>query len=835
MGTLSVASRPPTLTVRMRALLDDLAFTARTLRGNIRFTAAVTLILALGIGANSAIFSLVDAALFRGLPVDRPKELVRVFSSEPQRVDLAETSYPGYLDLRDNVSAFSGLAAFSTDIPVHLASDAQLPERVMSSVVSGNFFSVLGARANRGRLIAPADDARGAPSVVVLSDAFWRRRFNGDPAVIGSTVRLNGTPFVIVGTARRGFVGATFDAPTDVWLPLSTINFADPELAELKPLERRGLTWLSIIGRLTKGASLANAQAQMDVVSARRAREAPNDRSNRLAKAVPADEAAIQLSQRAEARRLSWLLLSVVGMVLLIACADVAGLLLARAERRRRELAIRAALGASRLRIVRQSLAESLVIAIAAAAVGLGIAMWLTDFVGSVAPPDLALPVSASTPILHLRTLTFAIVAALVTALLVGLVPSLAASRPDLVPMLKGERAAWGIGRRVTFRDVLVAGQMALAMLLLVGAGLLIRTLGTESRLDPGFRPDGAVIATIDLSRTGYDSDRGRQFYETLQQRLAGVPGVSAAALGRSVPVQSGGLATTAEPEGYQPAPNEAMEIEASMISPGYYRAIGTPLLRGREFTEADRKGSERVVIVNQAFADRFWPGQDAIGKHVGAISTPPSVVVGVVGTAKYRSLREAPTPALAVPVQQMYSDAMTIVARTSLEPDAALRQITDVVATLDPDLPLIRPGRLADKLALALARERLMALLLGAFAVLAAALSAAGLYAVVAYRMQARTREWGIRLAIGARPESVLWLAQRQSTVLALAGLCVGLAAAAFASRFMTTLLYGVRPLDAWAFGGAAALLGIVVIVAAYIPARRATRIDPTVALRAD
>jgi predicted permease len=819
----------------MRALLDDLAFTARTLRGNIRFSAAVTLILALGIGANSAIFSLVDAALFRGLPVDRPNELVRVFSSEPQRVDLAETSYPGYLDLRDNVPAFSGLAAFSTDVPVHLASDARLPERVTSTVVSGNFFSVLGVRANRGRLIGPADDARGAASVVVLSDAFWQRRFNGDPAVIGSTIRLNGTPFVIVGTARRGFVGATFDAPTDVWLPLSTINLADPELAELKPLERRGLTWLSIVGRLAKGASLANAQAQMDVVSARRAREAPNAPSNRLAKAVPADEAAIQLSQRTEARRLSWLLLSVVGMVLLIACADVAGLLLARAERRRRELAIRAALGASRLRIVRQSLAESLVIAIAAAAVGLGIAMWLTDFVGSVAPPDLALPVSASTPILHLRTLTFAIVAAVVTALLVGVVPSLAASRPDLVPMLKGERAAWGIGRRVTFRDVLVAGQMALAMLLLVGAGLLMRTLRTESRLDPGFRPDGAVIATIDLSRSGYDSDRGRRFYETLQQRLAGVPGVSAAALGRSVPVQSGGLATTAEPEGYQPRPNEAMEIEASMISPGYYRAIGTPLLRGREFTAADRKGSERVVIVNQAFADRFWPGQDPIGKHVGAVSTPPSVVVGVVGTAKYRSLREAPTPALAVPVQQMYSDAMTIVARTSLEPDAALRQITDVVATLDPDLPLIRPGRLADKLAMALARERLMALLLGAFAVLAAALSAAGLYAVVAYRMQARTREWGIRLAIGARPESVLWLAQRQSTVLALVGLCVGLAAAAFASRFMTTLLYGVRPLDAWAFGGAALLLGVVVAVAAYIPARRATRIDPTVALRGE
>jgi predicted permease len=819
----------------MRALLDDLAFTVRTLRNNGRFAAAVTLVLALGIGANSAIFSLVDAALFRGLPVERPDELVRVFSTEPQSLDLRETSYPGYLDLRDDVPAFSGLAAFGTDVPIHLTSDARLPERVTSAVVSGNFFSVLGARTSHGRLITPADDARGAPLVAVLSDRFWRRRFGGDPAVIGSTVRINGTPFEVVGVTPRGFVGATFQAPTDVWLPLSSINLADPELAQLKPLERRGLTWLSIIGRLAKGATLTEAQAQMDVVSARRAREAPNERSNRLAKALPANEAAIQPSQRAEARRLSWLLLSVVGMVLLIACADAAGLLLARAERRRRELAIRAALGASRIRIVRQSLTESTLIAMAAAVLGLVIAMWLTDFIAAAAPPDLALPVSASTPILDPRTLTFAMVAALVTALLVGLVPALA-SRPDLVPMLKGDRVSVGIGRRrMPLRDVLVAGQMALAMLLLVGAGLLIRTLGAESRLDPGFRPDGAVIATIDLSRSGYDSERGRRFYETLRQRLVDVPGLTAVALGRSVPVQSGGVATTAEPEGYRPAPNEPMEVEASMISPGYYQALGTPLLRGREFTEADRKESERVVIVNQAFADRFWPGQDPIGRHVGAISTPPAVVVGVVATAKYRSLREHPTPALAVPVQQMYSDAMTIVARTSLEPNAALRQITEALATLDPDLPLIRPGRLADKMSVALARERLLAMLLSAFAVLAAVLSAAGLYAVVAYRMQSRTREWGIRLAIGARPESVLWLAQRQSTVLALGGLCAGLAIATVASRFVASLLYGVQPLDPWAFGGAAILLGVVVAVAAYVPARRATRIDPTVALRGE
>jgi predicted permease len=456
--------------------------------------------------------------------------------------------------------------------------------------------------------------------------------------------------------------------------------------------------------------------------------------------------------------------------------------------------------------------------------------------VASAAPPDLALPVNASTPILDPRTLAFSVAAALVTALLVGIVPAIAASRPELVPMLKGEHSRVAVGRRrVPLRDVLVAGQMALAMLLLVGAGLLVRTLQTESQLDPGFKPDGAVIATIDVSRSGYDDVRGRVFYASLQDRLARVPGMTAVALARSVPVQSGGIATTAEPEGYVPRPNEVMEVEASMISPGYYRAIGTPLLRGREFTDADRRGAERVVIVNQAFADRFWPGQNPIGKHVGAISTPPSVVVGVVGTAKYRSLREGPTPALAVPVQQMYSDAMTIVARTSLEPNVALRQITETVATLDPELPLIRAGRLSDKLSVALARERLLATLLGAFAVLAAALSAAGLYAVVSYRMQSRTREWGIRLAIGARPESVLWLAQRQSTLLAAVGLGVGLAAAAFASRFLTTLLYGVKPLDPMAFGAAAVALGVVVCIAAYVPARRATRIDPTVALRGE
>ena len=653
----------------MRAVLDDLAFALRTLRNNARFGAAVTLVLALGIGANSAIFSLVDAALFRALPVERPDELVRVFSTQPQGSGLGETSYPGYLDLRDGAPAFSSLAAFGTDVAVHLASDARVPERVSGTVVSGNFFSLLGVAAARGRLIAPSDDARGAPPVAVLSHDLWRSRFNGDPTAIGTSVRVNGIPFTVIGIAPRGFVGVTFDATTDVWLPLSTIDVADPELAQLGPLERRGLTWLSIVGRLAPRASIAMAQAQMDVISARYAAQNPNDRAARGAKAVPAGEAAISPAQRGEAQRLSWLLMGVVAMVLLIACADAAGLLLARAERRRRELAIRAALGASRARIVRQSLAESLVMSLGATVLGLGLAMWLTDFVATAAPQGFALPLSASSGVLATRTLVFSACVAIVTAVVVGLVPAVAASRPDLVPMLKGDRPRLAVSshRSVPLRDVLVAGQMALAMMLLVGAGLLLRTLANEHRIDPGFRPDGAVIATIDLSRSGYDSERGRQFYSAVQQRLSEVPGFDAVALGRSVPVQASGIATSAAPEGYVPGANEAMEVEASMISPGYYRTLGTPLLRGREFTDADGRNGQRVVIVNQAFADRYWPGQDAIGKHVGDISMPPSVVVGVVATAKYRSLREDPRPALSVPVQQMYSDAMTIIVRTSI------------------------------------------------------------------------------------------------------------------------------------------------------------------------
>ena len=821
----------------MRALLDDLAFALRTLRNNARFAAAVTFVLALGIGANSAIFSLVDAALFRALPVERPDELVRVFATEPQSNTLGGTSYPGYLDLRDGVSAFSSLAAFGTDVAVHVSSDARLPERVSGAVVSGNFFSLLGARPTQGRLIATQDDDRSAQPVAVLSDELWRSRFGGDPGVVGANIQINGIPFTVIGVASRGFVGATFDATTDIWLPLSTINVADPELAQLKPLERRGLTWLSIIGRLAPRASMATAQAQMDVISARYAAQNPTDGARRGARAMPASEAAIDPSQRAEAQRLSWLLLGVVAMVLLIACADAAGLLLARAERRRRELAIRAALGASRGRIVRQSLAESLVMSLAATVIGLGLAMWLTDFVASAAPQGIALPLSASSGVLATRTLVFSAGVSILTAVLVGLIPAVAASRPDLVPMLKGDRTRLALSshRSVPLRDVLVAGQMALAMMLLVGAGLLLRTLANENRINPGFRPEGAVIATIDLSRSGYDSDRGRQFYTSVQQRLSEVPGFEAVALGRSVPVQASGIATSAAPEGYTARPNEAMEVEASMISPGYYRALGTPLLRGREFTDADVRDGQRVVIVNQAFADRYWPGQDPIGKHVGDISMPPSIVVGVVATAKYRSLREEARPALAVPVQQMYSDAMTILVRTSIEPNAAIRQIAEAVATLDPGLPLIRARTLASKLSFALARERLLAILLVAFAALAAALSAAGLYAVVAYRMQSRTREWGIRIAIGARPQNVLWLAQRQSTVLALIGLGVGLAAAAAATRFVESMLYGVKPIDAWTYGGAAVTLGVVVVIAAYLPARRATRIDPTIALRAD
>jgi predicted permease len=482
---------------------------------------------------------------------------------------------------------------------------------------------------------------------------------------------------------------------------------------------------------------------------------------------------------------------------------------------------------------VRQVLVESVLLSLAGAAVGLLLAMWLTDFLAAAAPEGFALPIESATPVLDGRVLAFTALAALATGVLFGAAPALRASDADLVTALKGETRSVAVGRhRVPLRSVLAAVQVALSVILLVGAGLLTRTLLNASRVAPGFAPDGVVLATLELSRQGYERERGRQLYGQLLERLTGAPGMQHVALAYSVPVQSGGMSNSIVIEGYEPKPGEEMRSDANIIAGDYFQAMGIPFLRGRDFGAADVAEAPQVAIINQGFAEKFWPGQDPIGKWIGDINAR---VVGVVGDTRNHSLREPPPLTVYRPLSQFYMSSITVVARTTLPSAAALQTVRAAVAELDRELPVFRMRTLRDKLGAALARERVLAALLSAFALLALVLSAAGLYSLISYTVQARTREWGIRIALGARAGDVLRVVQRQGVVLALAGLAVGLAGAYALTRFATTLLFGVAPTDLPTYALAALTLLAVALAAGYLPARRATRIDPVVALKSE
>jgi predicted permease len=809
----------------------------RAIVRNPGYSIALVLVLALGIGANTAIFSLIDAALFRELPVARPQELVRVFGTDEGKQETRESSYPVYLDYRDQAASFGGLAAHSDETAFHLARNDARAERVMGSVVSGNFFEVLGVGASLGRTILPDDDRPGrAAPVAVLSHQLWRRAFGGDPAVIGATIRLNSAPFTVVGVAPRGFTGTNFESAPDLWVPMGMAATAEPVLASLRPLERRGVSWLFIIGRLKPGATVAQAQAELDAIARRRAASLPSTENRPFAFVSPAAATALVPDQVARSSRAAWLLLGVAGLVLLIACADAAGLLLARAERRHREVAIRQALGATRARVAGHTLLESLILAGTGAVVGLFVAWWLSDLVIAMAPPGFAIPLAAATSVVDGRVLTVTGLMALLCGLLFGAVPAIRRSRFDLAAMMRGEAQSFTIGgRRLTLRAALVGVQVAISAILLVGAGLLLRTLRNEMAVKTGFEPRGAAVASIDLSRQGYDAARTRAFLSRLLERVSATPGVSAAAFAYSVPIQPGGMRTSVAIAGYRPAPDEDMQIEFNVVSPGYYRALGATLLQGREFTAADDSAARPVVIVNQTFAERYFPGQDPLGRTVGDVSNPPAVIVGVIADTKLRSLRETPKPAGALPIAQFGGGRFTLLVRSSLPVGVVSSTLREAAAAIDPDVPIFGIRTLEEKLGLAIAQERVLASLLTAFAALALILSATGLYGIVSYSIESRTRELGVRIALGARARDIIGLVQRQSAMVAMLGLAAGLVVAFLLSEVTASLLFGLTPTDRATYADVAALLAAVCLAAGLMPARRATRVDPMTALRSE
>jgi predicted permease len=820
----------------MRVPGQNLRYAIRTLGRNPGFAFLAVLTLGLGIGANVAIFSAVDAVLFRPLGVTDPDSVVRIYATDEEGVDLSNTSYPVFTDYRDGATAFAGMAAFNDADPFHVSTGGK-PERVTGALVSGTYFELLGAHAAHGRLLTAADDrVPGAHPVAVVSDRFWRTRLGGDPAAVGSTLQVNGHPFTVVGVAAPGYTGVNLDSLPDVWVPIAMVDRALPEFADEKVLSSRSLSWLEVVARLKPGVSLARAQSELDTIAKRRAAGQKGDMQDPMARVLPASDFAVGPAARNEARRLSWLLFGMAGLVLLIASADAAGLLLLRAERRRREIGVRLALGASRGQIARQRLVESALLAGLGAGAGVLFAVWAAELLGAAVPPEFALPMGAATAVLDTRALAFAAAAAGVCALVAGFAPAFSSGRLDVLASIKGTAVpaeATGFG----LRDGLVAGQIALTALLLVGAGLTARTLAKEAAVNPGFAADGRIEASLDLSRQGYDRKRGRAFLEELLVRARSLPGVRTAAFARTTPVQSAGMRTTIETDGYTPAPGENPAADLNIVSPGFFDALGARLIAGRDFDARDTEEGAAVAIVSEEMARRYWPGvSNPVGRRIMNLG-PPGVggeVVGIVSDVRYRSLRRAPDPTVYVPMSQFYTPRMTVLLEAP-NADGLRKPLAEAVSALDAGLPLFHVRTLEEKLGLSLGQGRLLAWLVGTFAGLALLLSATGLYGVVSYATQARTREFSIRIALGAPAGSLRRLVLSRGARLALLGIAAGLAAAAAASRLADRLLYGVSPLDPWSFLAAAGILGAAVLAASALPAERAARVDPMAALKSE
>jgi predicted permease len=824
-------------------LFADMRFVLRALRRNPAFVATAVLSLALGIGANTAIFTLADQMLLRVLPVKEPNRLVLFkwtgqFIGGSSRGWQDTFSYPMYADLRDgDPGVFAGVAArYQDTVDIAAGGPAQ---RATADLVSGNFFQVLGVSPAIGRTFTPDDDrVKNAEPVVVLSYGYWQSRFNGDAAVLNRVLDLNGHPMTVIGVAQRGFRGFERLSPADVFVPMTMKTMVTPTWDDMA---RRNSIWLKIFARLRPGVSEKAAQAAMAIPfqtglenDLRSVPWGQGFRKVYLRDRLTFADASQGLQQTEELfRKPLYVLLAMVSTLLLIACVNVASLLITRASGRQKEVAIRLSLGATRAALVRLIMTESLLLALASGAIGLVLASWISYALVGMLPIDNIGTAISTAP--DLRVLGFTAAVTLITALLFGLAPALQATSPDVAPALKNEGGNLSSGAGQTrLRRILVSSQVALSLLLLAGAGLFARSLYNIRSLHTGIATDQLLQFSIDPSLHKYTPERARSLFLAVQQNLDRLPGV-VSATGAAYPLLADGWQNTMHVEGYHPHPGEDMNPGYEEVLPGFFSAVGAPLMAGREFSERD-SGKLNVVIVNQEFARRFFPHSSPLGHHIGwgGDGPTPYEIVGVVKDLKAGDIKEQPRPWTFSPLlQDPAPSEITFYVRSSRDPLSVADEAHQAVRRLDPSLPVYNVKTVQTQLAEGMFIERLFALLSAAFGFFATLLACVGLYGVTAQAVARRTREIGIRIALGAERCNVVQLVMREVLVLALVGILIGIPATIALGRLVESQLYGLQPTDPFVVAGAAGIIVIVCVLSACVPARRATRIDPLQALR--
>jgi putative ABC transport system permease protein len=831
-------------------LWQDMRYGARMLMKQPGFTMIAVLTLALGIGANTAIFSVINAVVFRPRPVAEPERLVELYSGDALRPYM-NSAYQDFLIFREQGDVFSGLAAYG--LRQFKLGEADEMEQVLGEVVSGNYFDLLGVKAFSGRtFLQEEDQTPGSHPVAVIGHGLWRRRFGSDPALIGKTITINKQALTVIGIAPPQYTGMIRGLATEVWLPVMMIPQLEPQHG-MSFLNSRGNSWLFIVGRLRPEATLKQARARFDLIS-RQLREAHpeawlNKRGESGAKleksvtVLPESETRIHPDAHAAAYAFIALALTIVNLVMLIACMNLANLLLARATARSKEIAVRLTLGADAWRIARQLLAESVSLAAIGGAVGVLLAVWLLNALVASIP---ALPEGIRIAIdlrLDWRVLLYTLAFSFLVGVLFGLAPALQASRPDVIAALKdGSEVFAGARSQSRLRNGLIVAQVALSMVLLAGAGLVLRSVRNIHPLNLGFDSLDLVVAPIELEARQYDGARSQDFYRRLAERARALPGVRAVTfvdfapgLGRS----RGSVGI----EGYQPAPGEDMEIDGNIIGPGYLTAMNIPITQGRDFDERDRDGAPCVAVVNEAFARRYFAGGRELGKRLIRSGGPRPgqfcEIVGVVRDNKFQSLQKEPLPWHAFALFQSHKNRTTMLVHSEGAPENLVPAVRRAIQSLDPTILVTDVGTLNDTFRPFLYFYRLFGLLVGACGLLAIALAVIGIYGVVAYAVSRRTREIGIRMALGADKQNILRLVMRQGMILVSYGLSVGLLLALALTRALTSsifdvpLLNGVSATDPLTFGSTALLLVVVALLACWIPARRATKVDPMVSLR--